>query len=33
MNFDQVYEKYVNGTATEEEKAYIEAEIETKIIE
>ena len=28
MNFDQVYEKYVNGTATEEEKAYVEAEIE-----
>ena len=27
MNFDQVYEKYLNGTATEEEKAYIEAEI------
>ena len=22
MNFDKVYEKYVNGTATEEEKAY-----------
>ena len=28
MNFDKVYEKYVNGTATEEEKAYVEAEIE-----
>ncbi|MBE6673213.1 MAG: hypothetical protein E7599_06810 [Ruminococcaceae bacterium] len=27
MNFDQVYEKYLNGTATEEEKAYVEAEI------
>lgn len=27
MNFDVVYEKYINGTATEEEKAYIEAEI------
>ena len=27
MNFDQVYEKYINGTATEEEKAYVEAEI------
>ncbi|MBE6639485.1 MAG: hypothetical protein E7616_08590 [Ruminococcaceae bacterium] len=27
MNFDVVYEKYLNGTATEEEKAYIEAEI------
>lgn len=27
MNFDKVYEKYVNGTATEEEKVYIEAEI------
>ena len=27
MNFDIVYEKYINGTATEEEKVYIEAEI------
>lgn len=27
MNFDQVYEKYINGTATEEEKVYIESEI------
>ena len=27
MNFDQVYEKYINGTATEKEKAYIESEI------
>ena len=27
MNFDKVYEKYVNGTASEEEKLYIEEEI------
>lgn len=28
MNFDQAYEKYQNGTANAEEKAYIEGEIE-----
>ncbi len=27
MNFEVVFEKYRNGTATEEEKAYVEAEI------
>lgn len=27
MNFDKIYEKYQNGTATEEERAYIESEI------
>ena len=34
MNFDKIYEKYQNGTATEEERAYIEskiAELEKKI--
>lgn len=27
MSFEQIYEKYLNGTATEEEKLYIEEEI------
>ncbi len=27
MNFEVVFEKYKNGTATEEERAYVEAEI------
>ena len=28
MNFEELYEKYINGTATEEERAYVEAEIQ-----
>lgn len=28
MNFEELYEKYTNGTATEEERAYVEAEIQ-----
>ncbi len=28
MNFEQTYKKYLDGTANEEEKAYVEAEIE-----
>ena len=28
MNFEKVYEKYLNGTATEEERQYIEQEIQ-----
>ena len=24
MNFEELYGKYINGTATEEEKAYVE---------
>lgn len=27
MNFDELYEKYRNGSATEEERAYVESEI------
>lgn len=27
MNFDELYEKYTNGTATDEEKRYVEEEI------
>ena len=28
MNFEELYEKYTNGTATDEEKAFVEAEIQ-----
>ena len=27
LNFDELYEKYRNGNATDEERAYVEAEI------
>lgn len=28
MNFEELYEKYINGSATDEEKAYVESEIQ-----
>lgn len=28
MNFEELYEKYTNGTATDEEKAFVESEIQ-----